>query len=255
MLLTPILLALFAAPQEQAPASDADRCHAGLWNVVSESYRPDGSVVTTRASSTVSLLFDGRLDVAEYRDLAPDGRVLFRGISFHAWNRARTERTTLWAMLGDPGLTFLVEHTEDGVLVAEGAGHDAGGAFLETSATTFDDPCGYRFEMNRSYDDGATWRRPFNVIVASRLGDAPAAPTQLAPATRDAKLAAGALSAGSPVLDGLAELEARTEEIDGRTVRTIRFSARYANPDRWRTIVWELGELEADDESLPIPAK
>ncbi len=242
---------LLATSMTHVPSSEL--CDPGVWDVVSKNHVPGQPLRPIRATSTVTCLLDGRLEVAEYRAFAPDGTVVFRGVSFHAWEPEREKRTTLWAMLGDPGHTVLVEHMEDDELLSEGDGRDLRGTFQETSTTTFDDEGGYRFEMNRTYDGGATWIEPFNVIEAVKLADRAPEPTPLTKPTREAKQAAGVSSKGAPLLDGLAEVETRTETAEGHTRRFVRFSARYARPDRWRTLEWELGELEVASEDHPIP--
>jgi len=251
--------ALHQAAAAERPASrevdPPEPCDPGVWDVTSRSFGPGGAVATRQATSSVICLFDGAVEMAEYRDLAPDGSVLFRGVSFHAWNRSHTERTTLWLMLMDPGYTLLAERMQEGVLASEGLGPDRAGHFVETSLTTFDDADGYRFEMNRSYDDGATWLEPFNVIDAVRRTAESPSPVEPTDGVRAAKAAVGATSEGRPVLDGLAEVAVHSETVGGRTRRTIRFSSRYPAPDRWRTVTWEVGELEVSVAEERIDAE
>ena len=226
------VLLLLATHVDAQPTEAKSPCDAGVWRVTSEVFRPNAGASSNPATSSVTCLFDGRVEMAEYRDLGPGGQVRFRGVSFHAWEPDRSERTTLWLMLGDPGHTLLVEEMRDGVLHAEGAGVDRSGSFLERSTTTFDADGGYRFDMERSFDDGETWRI-FNVIEARRESGEPPPEPERAPALTAALDAVGVEPSGLAALDGLAEVEALTEQVDGRTRRVIRFSARYARPDRW----------------------
>jgi len=246
-----LVLALDPAPRAAVAGGEEEACVPGLWTLTSETYGQGGATRSTPATSAVTCLFDGLVEVAEYRDHGPGGTTRFRGISFHVWEPDHSARTTLWLMVGDPGHTLLVEQMEDGVLLSEGTGTDMGGTFLETSETSFDDDGGYVFDMRRSFDEGETWR-PYNVIHATRTSDEVPRAAELEPATARAKAKAGDPSTGVPVLDGFAEVEAITEEVDGRTVRRIRFSSRYAGPNRWRTVTWELGTLEIVDESVPL---
>lgn len=248
-LVTGLVLAPFAiaAPEAERP----DPCTPGVWQVTSKMYSGGGET-SSPATSTVTCLFDGAVEMAEYRSFAPNGAVWFRGVSFHVWNAEHTERTTLWAMVGDPGYTVLTERMVDGVLHSEGEGSDRAGAFLETSVTTFDDDYGYRFEMNRSYDGGQSWAQPFNVIDAVRTDREPPAPVALAPPIRQAREAVGASGDARSILDGLAQVVTRTETVADSARRTIRYSSRYARPDRWRTLVWEVGAPEAAVEERLI---
>lgn len=67
-------------------------------------------------------------------------------------------------MVGVDGWTDIQLRWEGEELQSAGVGHDPEGAFLERWTTRFQPGGDEHFVMSRSYDDGASWRSPTNVI-------------------------------------------------------------------------------------------
>lgn len=225
------------------PAAHADTgpCQAGIWDLKTHD---TGEAVRT-ATSTHYCLFDGQLDMAEYRSFNPAGQLVFAGVSFHAWEPDGQSLTTLWLMVGDPGFSILPTKKEaDGrLVVSRGWGEDGEGKFLERSETTVAPNHDYVFVIERSRDNGTTWQ-PYTTIEGTFRT---ATPPPHATALRDGLLAIR----GTPpptdhviILDGLGELALEETGTDV-PVRTIRFSSIYGTPPEppktWRTATWRLG--------------
>jgi hypothetical protein len=242
MVIAVLLLTEHGGPNA-ANAANAASCRQGTWDLSSYNNALDGSELTVRATSTRYCLFDGSLEMDEYRSFGPAGGLAFAGVSFHDWSPDGKLARTLWLMVGDSGYAAITGRMSNGdTLLSRGEGHDGQGVFVERSVTTTSRGRDYLFVMSRSYDAGATWIEPFNRITATYRGDSvPPLPTTLRPPWQEARTWAPDHPAGTVILDGLGEIHTRTETRDGRTVRLLEFCSRYGAPDRWRTVTWEVG--------------
>ncbi len=250
-----IILAGCSACTTRYAADGGYVCKPGVWDVSAWGKSPDGQAYTSNATSTRYCLYDGALELDEYRALGSDGSLVFIGASFHYWSVDERNVNTLWVMGGDPGYTILDGRLDGERLVTTGIGFDSGGEFLERSIHTYSGERNYQFDMDRSYDGGATWIDGFSMSEATfRTAETPPLPTELHPDVRYAKEVAGIQAPGTPVLDGYAEIEEIMKTKDGEAIRVLRFSSRYrfAGPDRWRSILWKLGAESIDEVETMI---
>lgn len=144
---------------ESAPA-----CEPAVFEAWSTVFDGNGGSQSNHDRSANYCFHDGRAEIAEYRSLDANGRAAFHGASITLWNEARTVGRTLWAMVGVDGWTDIRVRMEDGKLVSDGKGHDPEGAFIERWTTTFMPGGDQHFVMDRSFDGGASWVAPKNII-------------------------------------------------------------------------------------------
>ena len=155
-----------------------------------------------------------------------------------------------WAMVGDPGYTSIRgRFNDDGSLATTGVGEDAIGAFEEQFVMKFhDDGLSYDMEMGRNYAQWGVWIMPFNRLEA--IYSSTEVNSLANAATPRISRAAGAANAEEQfiILDGwaLASVLGNDDNV------LIRFSSRYGNPDRWRTLTWseKTGDVTATEISL-----
>ncbi|GJL93223.1 hypothetical protein [Hyphococcus sp.] len=156
--------ALLAVQAQAAVPAYRTTCEPAVLEAWSTSYGADASTQSSHDRSTHYCFHDGRGEIAEYRSLGPNGAVVFHGASITIWNDDRSRGRTLWVMVGVHGHTDIQLRWEDNRLVATGDGFDPDGVFKEKWTTEFLRGGDQHFEMSRSYDDGESWRSPFNVI-------------------------------------------------------------------------------------------
>ena len=125
---------------------------------------PEGTTVGRRATSHVRRILDGAALFDEIRHLDVPGHVNFRGASFRksdAWY-------VVWVMANVEGYSELRAEVIDGEVRTTGQGRDPGGALIERGRyhDIFADR--YSFTLDRSYDGGKTWIRPFVSYRATR---------------------------------------------------------------------------------------
>ncbi len=241
-------------------------CANETWSLVSEDAQRDGSYSTSAASSIRRCLFGGDVAMDEFRYLSPSGEVTFRGVSFVLWSPDRQKSWTLWAMLEDPGVTWIEGTVRGDALTTSGSGTDRSGAFVERSRTIYPEEGKSLFEMDRSFDGGEHWVAPFNRIEGTLTSlSAPPLPDELVSAPADDRFGIRgpgvwhhairrvdehgtptlflATERTSAILDGHALVAEVTEtDFEGQNERRyLTFTARYAEPDRWRTVSWEPG--------------
>ncbi len=261
--------------QTQAQTIMLNGCQSGFWELTSKDVQADGSYLSNRATSTSHCLFDGSVSMDEFRMYAEQGKVVFRGMSLTSIADEENKQKTLWAMVGDSGLTITDGHLDKGVLKTEGSGKDNSGSFMERSTTTYPSEDQYIFVLERSYDQGSNWISPYNEISAKRVSDAPPPlPIELDEAVAKNNQHVRAVGSwhlsirivnpdGSTelrhglekvtvILDGLAELSEISEfDTDGTLVsQKVRFSSRYA--DTWRSVLWTVGSSTVLIDELPV---
>ncbi|HKJ17790.1 MAG TPA: hypothetical protein VJ984_10600 [Xanthomonadales bacterium] len=172
LLLAVCLLTVFfpaAADQGDTPGHEQLDFFIGAWNLESESLQQDGSYVTNLARSDVYQSLDGAAIQDDFRLLAEDGQVVFRGTSFRTYVPRTGKWAIKWMMAGEPGMTDITATWTGEELLMEGQGYDGMGEFLE-KARYFDiTDESYEFVLSRSYDDGETWIENMNRIHATRI--------------------------------------------------------------------------------------
>ena len=104
-------------------------------------------------------ILDGTMLQADYRGLNPQGQVAWAGTSLRTWDPVAGVYTMKWAMSFDKGFTIIEAHDKDGELVSTGWGEDRQGAFKERYRFFEIATDSFKFEMERSYDDGQNWSR------------------------------------------------------------------------------------------------
>ena len=131
---------------------------------------PEGSTVGRRAVSHAHRILDGTAVLDEIRHVDDDGEVNFRGASFRTYLPDRDRWYVLWMMANVEGYSELHAQLVDGELHTEGRGRDPGGALVERGRYHDISRDGYSFTLERSYDGGETWVRPFVAYRAVRRG-------------------------------------------------------------------------------------
>jgi len=230
--------ALMAAQSADATIPYRDHCEAATYEAWSTSFQQDGTSASNHDRSNNYCFYDGRGEIAEYRSLNNAGQPVFHGVSITIWNKDRSEGRILWAMVGVDGYTDIRQHWEEGKLVTEGDGYDPQGKFLERAVTTFSQGGDHHFVMDRSYDDGANWIAPFNVLEYLRTPHEPnPMPTQWAQQFADT--APGLVEEGGTIiLDGYAWgkfIENKKGEPVGYTFASV---APKDGKWHWRTLTW-----------------
>lgn len=228
-------------------SASASDCVQGQWDIANFQYQRDGSVTESRALSDRHCLA-GRVIADEFRSLDAEGRVNFRGVSFQI--QRGSDVSILWAMVGDPGYTSITgRFGDDGSLTTTGVGEDLLGNFEERFVMVFhEDGLSYDMEMGRKYAQLGVWIQPFNRLEAT-YSSSDTRSLQTKPVAWIAEAANDVHAAAQHViLDGwaLASVSGNAGDI------TIRFSSRYTDPDRWRTLSWSesTGAVTASEITL-----
>lgn len=136
---------------------------------------PEGSTVGRRATLNVRRILDGAALLDEIRHLDQAGQVNFRGATFRTYLPDRDRWYVLWMMANVDGYSELEAVVVDGEVHTTGRGRDPGGELMERGRYHDISGDGYSFMLERSYDGGNTWIRPFVSFRATRLkpaGDA-----------------------------------------------------------------------------------
>ncbi len=218
-------------------AQRSQSCEPTIWDLVNTTYDEEGTAQSQAGQLIRSCLFEGDLQMDEFRLFSEEGRAEFWGASFYQSGTMGPATNALWIMVGDPGISEL-----HNVLLSEqvgntqGTGTDVRGEFLERSVTVHHENSDYDFYLARSYDNGENWLSPTNIIRGQFVShDVPEPPSGLVPVMREGADATGVDLAGAIfVLDGAALI--RTFERDGSKV--IVFASRYWEPNRWREVEW-----------------
>jgi hypothetical protein len=133
---------------------------------------PEGSTVGRRAISNVHSILDGAALLDEIRHVDQHGHVNFRGASFRTYLPDRDRWYVLWMMANVEGYSELDAQVIDGEVHTTGKGRDPGGELVERGRYLDISGDGYSFTLDRSYDDGKTWIRPFVSFRATRRSPA-----------------------------------------------------------------------------------
>ena len=129
---------------------------------------PDGSTVGRRASSRVHRILDGTALLDEIRHIDDAGRVNFRGASFRTYLHDADAWYVVWVMANVEGYSELRAEIVDGEVRTSGRGRDPGGELIEQGRYHDISADAYSFTLDRSYDGGRTWIRPFVSFRATR---------------------------------------------------------------------------------------
>lgn len=238
-----------AAAQADAPPPIERTCENTHWELVTDDVRPGGAIVAGRARVDRRCHGEGRVSVQEFRYLAPDGAVVFRGATFILWNADRSEGDVVWLMVGDPGYSLLKAEWADGVLLQQGSGADAGGAYLEHSVTDFNGVGDSAFSLYRSYDAGESWFTPSTRATWYRSSTPPPDyASALAPPYADVALDADM----TPFLDGYAAFAVLTDDQGAPNGVVFARPVTLEQPT-WRTTTWRVDDAQISNVDTPTP--
>jgi hypothetical protein len=129
---------------------------------------PEGTTVGRRARSQVHRILDGTALFDEIRHLDQTGHVNFWGASFRTYVPDRDAWYVVWMMANVEGYSELRAEVVDGEVRTSGQGRDPGGELIEEGQYHDISADGYSFTLDRSYDGGKTWIRPFVSFRATR---------------------------------------------------------------------------------------
>jgi hypothetical protein len=129
---------------------------------------PEESTVGRHAISNAHRILDGAALLDEIRHIDEGGHVNFRGASFRTYLPDRDRWYVLWMMANVEGYSELDAQVIDGEVHTTGKGRDAGGELVERGRYHNISGDGYSFTLDRSYDGGKTWVRPFVAYQATR---------------------------------------------------------------------------------------
>lgn len=129
---------------------------------------PEGTTVGRRAISHVRRILDGTALFDEIRHVDEAGQVNFRGASFRTYVPDSDGWYVVWMMANVEGYSALRAEVVDGDVRTAGQGSDPGGELIERGRYHDISADGYSFTLERSYDGGRTWMRPFVSFRATR---------------------------------------------------------------------------------------
>jgi len=129
---------------------------------------PEGASAGRRAISRVNRILDGTALLDEIRHLDDSGHVNFRGASFRTYVLENDRWYVVWMMANVEGFSALRAEVVDGEVHTTGEGRDPGGDLVERGRYHDISGDGYSFMLERSYDAGKTWIRPFVSYRATR---------------------------------------------------------------------------------------
>jgi hypothetical protein len=129
---------------------------------------PERTTVGRRAISQVHRILDGTALFDEIRHLGEAGQVNFRGASFRTYVPDSDAWYVVWMMANVEGYSELHAEIVDGEVRTIGQGRDPGGELIEQGRYHDITADGYSFTLDRSYDGGKTWIRPFVSFRATR---------------------------------------------------------------------------------------
>lgn len=129
---------------------------------------PEGTTVGRHARSQVHWILDGTALFDEIRHLDEAGQVNFRGASFRTYIPDSDAWYVVWMMANVEGYSELRAEVAAGEVRTSGQGRDPSGELIEQGRYYDISADGYSFTLDRSYDGGKTWIRPFVSFRATR---------------------------------------------------------------------------------------
>lgn len=129
---------------------------------------PQGTSAGRRAMSRVNRILDGTALLDEIRHLDDSGQVNFRGASFRTYIPETDRWYVVWMMANVEGYSELRAEVVDSEVRTTGQGRDPGGELVERGRYHDISADGYSFTLERSYDGGKEWIRPFVSFRATR---------------------------------------------------------------------------------------
>lgn len=129
---------------------------------------PEGSKVGRRAISKAHRILDGTAVFDEIRHLDEGRQVNFRGASFRTYVPDSDVWYVVWLMANVEGYSALRAEAVNGEVRTTGQGRDPGGELIEQGRYFDISADGYSFTLDRTYDGGKTWMRPFVSFRATR---------------------------------------------------------------------------------------
>jgi hypothetical protein len=148
-------------------SADAFHFLLGEWDI-EMLVMPEGASAGRRAISNVHHILDGAALLDEIRHLDASGQVNFRGASFRTYVPDSDRWYVVWMMANVEGYSELHAEVVDGEIRTTGQGRDPGGELVERGRYYDISADGYSFTLDRSYDGGKTWIRPFVSYRAAR---------------------------------------------------------------------------------------
>jgi hypothetical protein len=130
---------------------------------------PQGAPIGRRAAMRAYRFLDGRAILDEWRHFNQAGDdVVFRGAGFRTWVPGTDHWYVVWMMAEVDGYAELTAAFVDGEVRTTGRGRDASGQLVERGRYFDISDRAFSFTLERSYDGGATWIRPFVAFGATR---------------------------------------------------------------------------------------
>lgn len=168
-----VLLACAGArePEEDAvqhTPSNAFDFVIGDWDIAM-TVVPEGAAIGRRATMRAYRFLDGTAIIDEWRHLDPAGaQVVFRGAGFRTFLPEDGQWYVLWMMAGVEGYSELRAEVVQNEIHTAGRGRDPGGELIERGRYFNISRDEFFFSLDRSYDGGGTWIRPFVAFHATR---------------------------------------------------------------------------------------
>ena len=129
---------------------------------------PARASIGRRATCRAYRLLDGAAILDEWRHFDEAGEVVVRGAGFRTFVPGTDRWYVLWMMTGVEGYSELAAWLQHGEIRTSGQGRDPGGELVERGRFFDISASAFSFALERSYDGGTTWIRPFVAFRATR---------------------------------------------------------------------------------------
>jgi len=150
------------------PTASAFDFLLGDWDVEMQ-VLPQGATIGRRATLRASRFLDGTAILDELRHLDQAGEhIVFRGSAFRTFVPETGHWYVIWMMAGVEGYSELTAELLQGEVRTTGRGRDPGGELVERGRYFDITDRSFSFTLERSYDGGTTWIRPFVTFRATR---------------------------------------------------------------------------------------
>lgn len=150
-------------PLVERSASAAFDFLLGEWDIDMKVV-PEGATIGRRATMRAHRFLDGTAILDEWRHFDEVGAdVVFRGAGFRTFVPGTERWYVVWMMAEVEGYSAV-----QGELRTTGRGRDAGGELVERGRYFGISESEVSFSLERSYDGGNTWIRPFVAFHATR---------------------------------------------------------------------------------------